>query len=259
MPIQTTKAFAPWDDFDPDAYNSEYYTTVQADEIETLPFFVNAMRIATPNSPVLFFGVGPALHHVFLAAPYASEIHLAEYLPSNRHALEAWLHCDPLAHNWRPFVEYTLACEGIAQPSDDAVAQREALTRSKISALLEGDAGNVNPLGGTGCPPYSTVVSAYCADSATDNIGTWELYMRNIASLVRPGGLLITAALRRAAGYSVGGKLFPSAFIDETDLVSVLNVDFDTAAGRIEARTNLTGTEDHGYDGIVLTCVRRRH
>jgi hypothetical protein len=33
---------------------------------------------------------------------------------------------------------------------------------------------------------YATVVSAYCADSATGDRATWETYMRHIAGAVRP-------------------------------------------------------------------------
>ena len=83
---------------------------------------------------------------------------------------------------------------------------------------LRGDARCADPLEGNGAAPYGTVISAYCADSATADPTTWETYMRNIAGLVAPGGLFITAALRRCSGYVVGGKVFPSACVDEDDL-----------------------------------------
>ena len=42
--------------------------------------------------------------------------------------------------------------------------------------------------------------------------------MKRIAGLVRPGGTLLTAALRRSRGYLVGGKTFPSPNVDENDM-----------------------------------------
>ena len=107
-------------DWVPGEYLADYYSEVEPDELETIAFFVDAMREVEPGEPVLFFGVGPTLHHVFLAAPHASEIHLADYLPANLREIERWLARDPGAHDWRPFVRYTLQCEGIEAPTDAA-------------------------------------------------------------------------------------------------------------------------------------------
>ncbi len=237
-------------DWVPAEYLEDYYAVVEPDEVETIAFFADAIRDARPTAPILFFGTGPTLHHVFLSADRASEIHLADYLPRNLTAIESWLRRDDDAHDWRPFVRYTLECEGLAAPTETQVARREELTRAKITRLLQADAGDREPL----AERYSTVVSAYCADSATADRATWETYMRNIAGLVEPGGVFITAALRRSRSYLVGGKRFPSAHVDEHDLRAVLEPEFDCA---IEVRE----VPEHarlGYAGIVLVRARRR-
>jgi hypothetical protein len=234
----------------PAEYLEDYYAVVEPDELETIAFFADAIRDAQPQAPILFFGTGPTLHHVFLSADRASEIHLADYLPQNLAAIESWLRGDADAHDWRPFVRYTLECEGLDAPTEAQVARREALTRAKVTRLLQADAGDRRPLG----ERYSTVVSAYCADSATANRATWEAYMRHIAGLVEPGGVFITSALRRSRSYLVGGKRFPSADVDEHDLRAVLEPEFDC---EIEVRE----VPDHarlGYAGIVLVSARRR-
>jgi NNMT/PNMT/TEMT family protein len=237
-------------DWVPAEYLEDYYAVVEPDEVETIAFFTDAIRETRPQAPILFFGTGPTLHHVFLSADRASEIHLADYLPQNLAAIESWLQRDADAHDWRPFVRYTLECEGLAAPTEMQLAEREELTRAKVTRLLEADAGDREPLD----QRYSTVVSAYCADSATADRGTWEAYMRHIAGLVEPGGVFITAALRRSHSYLVGGKQFPSANVDEHDLRAVLEPDFDCA---IEVRE----VPEHarlGYSGIVLVSARRR-
>jgi NNMT/PNMT/TEMT family protein len=94
------------------------------------------------------------------------------------------------------------------------------------------------------------VISAYCADSATADRAVWELLMRNIGGLVRPGGLFITAALRRARFYTVGGKRFPSANVDEHDLRAAL-APYDAVL-----ETHALHAEN-GYEGIVLAAARR--
>jgi hypothetical protein len=243
-------------DWVPREYLRDYYSTVEPDERRTIAFFVDAMREVRTGEPVLFFGAGPTLHHVFLAANKASEIHLGDYLPANLREIEGWIGGDADAHDWRPFVRYTLECEGLALPTEADIVEREDLTRAKITRLLEVDARRADPLNGRQTVSYGTVISAYCADSATADRGTWETYMKRIAGLVRPGGTFITAALRRSRGYHVGGKIFPSADVDENDLRAVLEPCFardDLAIAVCE----LPGCS-LGYSSIVLARARRR-
>ena len=228
---------------------ADYYGEVQADELETIPFFVDAMRETEPDEPVLFFGVGPTLHHVFLAAPHASEIHLADYLPGNLREVERWLAREPGAHDWRPFVRYTLQCEGIEAPTDAQVTEREELTRARVTRLLEVDARHPSPL----AQRYATVVSAYCADSATEDRAVWETFMEHISGLVRPGGVFVTAALRRCRHYVVGDKRFPGADVDEYDMHAVLARRFEHPT--VEA-CRLAEHAAQGYSGIVLAWAR---
>jgi hypothetical protein len=237
-------------DWVPRDYLTDYYRVVEPDERETIAFFADAIKAAPAGEPVLVLGTGPTLHHVFLAAPVASEIHLADYLPANLEEIERWLAADPAAHDWRPFVRYTLECEGVDAPTDDDVRRREQLTRSKVTRLLEVDARRPIPLERS----YATVISAYCADSATDDRVVWETLMRNIVDLVAPEGLFITAALRRCRSYLVGDKRFPSANVDEYDLRRVLERRFSP---RVEVR-HLQGHEAQGYSGVVLASARRR-
>jgi hypothetical protein len=244
-------------DWVPRDYLTDYYGVVEPDELHTIGFFVDAMEHVARGEPILFYGVGPTLHHVFLAAPAASEIHLAEYLPANLREIERWLERDPDAHDWRPFVRYTLECEGVACPTEAQVAEREQLTRAKITKLLRADARLPDALVEHDGRRYGTVISAYCADSATDDRATWAMYMARIAGLVRPGGVFVTAALRRSSVYLVGGKPFPSANVDEDDVRAVLERELGGTDGAVEARA-LPEHESQGYSGIVLAWARRR-
>jgi hypothetical protein len=246
------RGYASFDtDWVPADYLTDYYSTVEPDEIATIAFFVRAMQHVQRDQPVLFFGVGPTLHHVFAVAELASEIHLGDYLPANLAEIQRWIERVPGAHDWRPFVRYTLQCEGNRYPTDRDVTVREDLAREKITRLLRVDGRRSRPVD----RQYSTVISPYCADSATDDRTTWELLMRNITRLVQPGGVFITAALRRCRSYTVAGRAFPSANVDEHDLRAVLRPAFDRQSGSIEVRQT---AQEHGYTAIVLCWARRR-
>lgn len=252
--LHRRRRYASFDtDWVPAEYLSGYYRTVEPDETATIAFLVEAMRRAERGQPVLFFGVGPTLHHVFAAAQVASEIHLGDYLPANLSEIQRWIDREPDAHDWRPFVRYTLECEGVSCPTDEDVATREDLVREKITALIRVDCRQSRPV----ARRYPTVISAYCADSATDDRATWQLFMRHITGLVRPGGLFVTAALRRCRGYTVAGKTFPSADVDEHDLRAVLRPEFGPLNGSIEVR-QVAQESSHGYSAIVLCWARKR-
>ena len=241
-------------DWDPSAYLREYYRGVEPDERETISFLVEAMRQAPRGRPVLVYGVGPTLHHVFLAAPLASELHLGEYLPQNREELTRWLAGEPGAHDWSPFVRQTLQCEGVDEPRPDEVADREELTRARVTRVFPVDARR---------PPldpdlYPVVISAYCADSATNDRSEWATFMHAILAHVEPGGLFATAALHRSHGYLVGGRLFPSADLREDDLRRVIDGAWGEGSAAVEVH-RLADQPEHGYSGILLaTAVRPR-
>ena len=241
-------------EWEPGAYLKEYYSEIEPEERETIAFFVDALKDADRTQPALIFGVGPTLHHAFLAAEKVSEIHLGEYLPANVREIERWLRRDPEAHDWRRFVEYTLECEGLDRPAPEEITFREEMTRVRITDLLHVDLRSENPLGVETKCRYATVISAYCADSTTGDKAEWAAYMQRIAGLVRPGGMLLLAALRRSRGYVVGGKTFPSANIDEEDMRKVLEPRFGRGDLTIKV-CKIDGPAANGYSGVVLACA----
>lgn len=234
----------------PAEYLAEYYQRLESDEHHAIRYFVEATRGITAER-CLCFGCGPTLHHVFATAPHARKIFLSDYLPENLAELERFRQRDAGAHDWRPFIRYTLQCELGRDPSDTEVSEREELTRARLAGLLHGDASQADPLGAELRGSFDLVLSPFCADSITDDHGTWHDYCRNIASLVSPGGHFLTAALRACARYRVGPRWFPSANVDELDLCAALERDF--RADSVEVRVAETpDLADSGYVSILL-------
>jgi NNMT/PNMT/TEMT family len=234
----------------PSDYLAEYYGELQEDERSTLQYFVEQFRAAPPG-PVLCFGCGPTLHHVFLAAPRMTEIYLADFVPENLAEIDRWRQQAPGAHDWTPFVRYTLRCESGAEPSESEIVARAALLREKIAGLLHADANLTDPLGRDYRARFSAVLSPYCAESATSDKATWTHFCRNIASLVQPGGLFLTSALRLCSGYKSGHRFFPATPIDERDLRQVLEQDFRADSVQVEIR-DLHDHAAQGFSGILL-------
>jgi NNMT/PNMT/TEMT family len=244
-----------FEEFVPRDYLRDFYSEVQDDERHTIRFFVEQMRTA-PRGPILCYGCGPTLHHAFLTVPYATELYLADYLPRNLQEVDDWRRDIASAHDWTAFVAYTLFCETGVVPEANAISGRMKSLRGSISGLLETDAGMSDPLGNEFRGKFATVLSPYCADSATDDKAVWARYSRNIASLVRPGGVMLTSALRRCRLYKIGTRFFPAADIDESDLRAVLEEDFIPESVEVDVRV-VPEHRDQGYEGILLARARK--
>ena len=240
----------------PRQYLASYYGSVEEDERETIAFFSAAARQMPADEPALVFGAGPTLHHVFLMAERASELHIGDYLSSNLDEISRWIGQEAGAHDWRPFVAYTLQCEGAVALGRAAIAERERLTRHKISALMDVDIRKEWPLGASH-RLYGTVLSAYCVDSATSDIEAWRLYMTRVAQMVRPGGTLLVAALGRTHSYFVGDNAFPSPCLDEADLRALL-LGFFRQADLTVHDVDVPGCAVHGYTRIILAAGHNR-
>lgn len=252
QPLDASSGFDAWD---AGHYLAQYYARVEADEAATLDFITRACgRIAAPGR-ALAFGVGPTVHHLLPLAPHTRELHVADYLESNLDHLRRWLRRDPRAHDWRPFGRHVLECEGVRAPSEQQVGRRERLVRARVTQCLRGDAGLVSPLSVPGMGTYDVVLSCYCAESATGDRAVWRRYLHNILRLLAPGGLFITAALRRCRAYHVGAQRFACANIDEHDLAAAL-YDSGVAPAQLQVEVRPVGLRERlGYDSIILASA----
>jgi hypothetical protein len=249
-------AHSDFDRWDASQYLQQYYTRVEADEAVTLAFITQACRRIGASGRALVFGAGPTVHHLLPLVPHVREVHVADYLPSNLEQVRRWLRRDPCSHDWQAFVRHVLACEGVRAPTTRQVNVRERLVRARVTHCLPGDAALTSPLAGCGHGRYDVVLSCYCAESATGDKAVWRRYVHNIASLVAPGGLFITAALRHCKAYQVGPHRFACVDIDEHDLVSAL-MSAGLQAAPIQLEVHLVGLhERHGYDSIVLAAAQ---
>ena len=249
MACDAPDAFALWS---AEHYLREYYSTIEIEEEHSLRFLVEQCATLPTRATILEFGCGPTLHHILPFSRSAAEIHVADLLPENLQAIRRWQTRDSRAHDWSAFTQRVLSLEGLSFVTQRQTEHREHITRRLITRLIPADARRARPLG-TLTRRYDCVVSCYCADSATADKREWRRLMRNIVSLLSPGGRLLIAALRRCETYTVGDRSFPSASIDEYDLTDVFrqlglrNVDIEVVAVPSRAA--------YGFTSILLASA----
>lgn len=240
--------------FDPKTYLQEYYATLFPENIDLLRFLTDSFRAIQPHGRVLDFGCGPTLFTSLIAAAYPCEIHVSDWNAANRAEITEWLEQTPTAFDWRPTIRTILEFEGQTATLDQ-IATREAAARQQISRVLPCDALSATPLG-TGAQQYDLVVSSMCLEAAASDTEEWRQCVRNLATLIKPGGALLLIAVKRARSYSVGDAVFGVVPISETDLHTALN-----ATGFLGDSISIEWTPAdhpvHPYDGLLFTSATK--
>ncbi len=244
-----------WSVFNPRAYLKEYYADVGAENLALLKFLVQTFSDVRGDSAVLDFGGGPTIYSMICASTQVKEIHFCDYLESNLEEVRQWLARDASAFNWSQFIKTVLVLEG-NDYSSESVSARETEIRRKVTQIMPCDANLSHPLNGV-TRQYDILVSNFCAESATDDREQWRKFVRNITSLLKPGGTLVLSALKGADSYAVGDKVFPAVYILEDNLIQALSENgFCEDSIRIESVP--ADRPSRHYEGLMLATATKR-
>jgi SAM-dependent methyltransferase len=240
--------------FEPNAYLQDYYAEIPPENMAMLCFLVKSFRAAPLQQRVLDFGSGPTLFAEIVAAGSAQEIHIGEYLPANRAEIQRWLDQAPTCFDWSHYIEAVLKLEGKVS-SSSAIQQRETTVRQRVTCVMPCDARSPKPLHPVD-ELYDMVVSNLCLEAAARDLAEWYCCIRNIASLVKPGGRVMLSAVKGATSYSVGAQVFPVVSIHETDIYHALQ-----AANFLPETIHIEWTPAdhpiHPYQGMVFAAATK--
>ena len=83
---------------------------------------------------ILEIGCGPVIAWQISAAPFASEIVMADLVQSCRDAVQLWLDKSPKAHDWTPFFRYVV--QTLEGKGEEEIAKREEQLRNAVKAVI---------------------------------------------------------------------------------------------------------------------------
>nr|XP_033774592.1 nicotinamide N-methyltransferase-like [Geotrypetes seraphini] len=149
-------------------------------------------------------GSGASIHTFLSACESFREIIATDYSDRNRQELEAWLKKEPGAFDWSAVVK--LACE--MEGDRDKWMQKEAKVRGTVIRLLKCDVTRSNPLEPLLLPAADCLLSFLCLQAACKDKDSFYCALKNISSLLKPGGYLITGGVLGSSCYTVGEKKF---------------------------------------------------
>lgn len=214
--------FATYQAFDPNDYLESYYKVLGSEADGLLRFLSESFAPLPENLRVLEFGGGPTVISLIVAAGKASSIDFCDYVGSNRAVVQRWLAGDEHDFDWTPYFVRALQYEGIETPTDEQVQERAARVRSAVYSVQTCDIYQSPPVNVSG--QYDVIISNYCLDAVTDSKVQWHQNIRNLCTLLRPGGTLILSSLREATYSDFGETRFPNVFLQEGDVYEALAV-----------------------------------
>uniref|UniRef100_A0A8C5QXV0 Phenylethanolamine N-methyltransferase n=1 Tax=Leptobrachium leishanense TaxID=445787 RepID=A0A8C5QXV0_9ANUR len=158
-------------------------------------------------------GSGPTVYQVLSAFELFKEVILTDFLAVNREELKKWLHDEPGAFDWGPFINHVCSIEGKGEPWQE---KRKRL-RERVSRVIPVNVHQPCPLGTELAPgTVDALVSSFCLEACSPDYPAFVKALQNITGLLKPGGhVLMIGALEESYFLAGEAKLSVASFTEE--------------------------------------------
>ena len=178
------------------------------------------------TSTALDIGSGPTLTSAIGLAPYISSIVLSEYEEINRKELELWRDNSSEAFDWGPFISAVLSISPYeTTPDKRLVEARTEEIRRKISAIVACDVRKKEIIDPKHVPDggFDIITCMGVLNAAASTMEEFYQMYKNIHSLMRPGGLLVSFCSGRCTYYCPEPPTkYPALYITDDDVKGAL-------------------------------------
>lgn len=240
-------------DFDPKLYLKTYYAYPDEEDRFIIRFMIAMLRKMPVELMTLELGGGPTLYAVAALTPRSHEIHFCDCVRENLDEVQSWLDNHPDAYDWQPYIEMVLEEESVPVTLE-AVAQRAADMRQKVTGLYRCDARAQAPLG-PDTRQYDLVVAQAVTDSVATNFSEWVQVMDNISSLVKPGGGLLISVITGTEYYSIGRKRYANLHLTAEDIFKGYEaIGYDPTTFYLES---MVAPTQRDYAGLTTAMARK--
>ncbi|XP_058400482.1 nicotinamide N-methyltransferase [Diceros bicornis minor] len=151
-------------------------------------------------------GSGPTIYQLLSACESFKEIIATDYTDQNLQELEKWLKKEPGAFDWSPVVTYVCELEGNRVKGPE----KEEKLRRAVKQVLKCDVTQSRPLGAVSLPLADCLLSTLCLDAACPDLPAFCTALKNLGSLLKPGGFLVIVDALKSSYYMIGEQRFSS-------------------------------------------------
>ncbi|XP_043936906.1 nicotinamide N-methyltransferase-like [Protopterus annectens] len=164
-------------------------------------------------------GTGPCLHQLLVACEWFEEIIVTDYTDSNHLEIEKWIRNDPDCFDWSAIGKFICEIEG----NRVSWTEKKEKLRQRVKRVLKCDVTSSNPLHPVCVEPVDCLMTSLCLEAACKDQETYRNAVKNISTLLKPGGSLIMTAVLNETFYMVDSRKFSCLYFDKEFLTKVLN------------------------------------
>ncbi|XP_073540275.1 nicotinamide N-methyltransferase-like isoform X1 [Phyllobates terribilis] len=203
--------------FNPRAYLDSYFHLGAGSMGDEYLQFVLKQLAETFNSgkvkgeTLIDIGTGPCIYQLLSACEAFKNIVVSDFADKNREEFNLWLKNQPEAFDWSPTVKHICQLEG-----DRITCQaKEERLRKAIKQVLKCDVFNANPLDPVTIPQVDCVLSCLCLEGACKDFESYVTGLKNMTTLLKPGGYLVLTGDLGNSYYMVGEVRFSGLTLNE--------------------------------------------
>ncbi|XP_029428902.1 indolethylamine N-methyltransferase-like isoform X2 [Rhinatrema bivittatum] len=149
---------------------------------------------------------GPVMYPLFSACECFKEIIITECPGQSQQELEIWLKKEPGAFDWSPMVKYVCELDG----DSEQWAKKEEKLRKTVKLGLKSDV--TKPLA---LPQADCLISFMGLEAVCKDLGVYGQAMKNITTLLKPGGRLVLLVVLQETYYTVGQHRFSCLHLEK--------------------------------------------
>ncbi|XP_043935004.1 nicotinamide N-methyltransferase-like [Protopterus annectens] len=164
-------------------------------------------------------GTGPCLHQLLVACEWFEEIIVSDYTDRNRLEIEKWIRNDPDCFDWSAIGKFICEIEG----NRVSWTEKQEKLRQRIKRVLKCDVTSSNPLHPVCVEPADCLMTSLCLEAASKDQETYYNAVKNISTLLKPGGSLIMNVMLNQTFFRVGDRKFSYLAFSKEFLTKVLN------------------------------------
>jgi SAM-dependent methyltransferase len=208
---------------------------------------------------ILEYGAGPAsIYPLISATPYASEIILAEYAEQNRKVAELWKSKKSQAPDFSDLFMYVL--ETLEKNQDlNRAEEREATLQALVSQIVPCDITKDVCLDESVRLPFDVVSTQFCLICACSSKEEYAMAIKKLASLLRPGGMIVMTEAIQGSYYMVNGEKTPELTLASNEVVrdSLVKAGFTEISmnSLVPLPTDATDCTEYIFCSGVLSAV----
>ncbi|NP_001083598.1 indolethylamine N-methyltransferase L homeolog [Xenopus laevis] len=156
-------------------------------------------------------GSGPSIYQLASACESFRNIIATDFTDCNRQEFQKWLNNEPGSFDWSELLQAVCNLEG----NRENWREKEDKLRATIKKVLKCDVTKSNPLHPEILPKADCLISALCLEVACKDIDAYKDAVRNITTLLKPGGHLVAIGVFGDSFYKVGKQTFFCLPLDE--------------------------------------------